>query len=239
MTVGGFAFTAANDIVLCTDKGVFKLHRQRGGELQMLPEIPMAADERFNDITTDPRGRIFAGTLTERRVEGVLYRLERGKGPVAVLGDLRTSNGMTFSLDLRHFYHTDSRVRTIRRYDYDIDSGAIDHPEVFYEGKEADGVPDGITMDMEGCLWVACFRGGKVLRLDGAGRIIDEIPVPAAHVSSVAFGGAGMNELYITTGSQGTADSSGGGDREGRDLGGAVFRAILPVAGRREWRADL
>jgi len=239
MMVGGFAFTRDNDIILCTDRGVFKLHRPGEGDLELLLEIPLAADERFNDITTDPRGRIFAGTLTERRVEGVLYRLERGKAPVAVLGDLRTSNGMTFSLDLRYFYHTDSRVRTIRRYDYDMESGAIEHPQVFYEGREADGVPDGITMDVEGCLWVACFRGGKVLRLDGQGRVIDEIAVPAAHVSSVAFGGAGMKELYITTGSQGTADLSRGGDREGRDLGGAVFRAVLDVAGRKEWRADL
>jgi len=239
MMVGGFAFDAANDIVMCTDKGVFKLHRQRDGALRMLLEIPMAADERFNDITTDPRGRIFAGTLTERRVEGVLYLLEQGKALVAVLGDLRTSNGMTFSLDLQHFYHTDSRMRTIRRYDYDIDSGAIDHPQVFYEGREADGVPDGITLDAEGCLWVACYRGGKVLRVDSKGQVIDEIAVPAAHVSSVAFGGAGMNELYITTGSQGTADLSSGDDREGRDLGGAVFRATLDVAGRKEWRANL
>ena len=243
MMVGGFAFTKANDIVMCTDKGVWKLHRGKDreahGDLELLFEIPMAADERFNDITTDPRGRIFAGTLTERRVEGVLYRLERGKAPVAVLGDLRTSNGMTFSLDLRHFYHTDSRVRTIRRYDYDIESGAIEHPQVFYEGRETDGVPDGITMDAEGCLWVACYRGGKVLRLDSAGQVIDEIAVPAAQVSSVAFGGAALNELYITTGSQGAADLSSGRDSEGRYLGGAVFRATPGAAGRTEWRADL
>jgi sugar lactone lactonase YvrE len=243
MMVGGFAFTGDNGIVLCTEKGVYKLRRSTSeappGELELLFEIPMAADERFNDITTDPRGRVLAGTLTDRRVEGVLYRLERGKNPIPVLRDIGTSNGMTFSLDQRYFYHTDSHVRTIRRYDYDIETGAIGNPEVVYEAREENGVPDGITMDSEGCIWVACYRGGKVVRIDSEGRMIQEVPVPAIQVSSVAFGGASLNELYITSACQGASDQNDGIDSEGRYLGGAVFRAPLTVTGRIEWRANL
>jgi len=237
LLIGGFAFTAGNDIVMCTDKGLYKLAHP-AGHIHRLQDIPMADDERFNDITTDPRGRILAGTLTERRRDGTLYRLERDCAPVALLHDTRTSNGMTFSLDERYFYHTDSRLRTITRYDYDLASGDISDPHVVYQGREEDGSPDGITMDTEGCLWVACYRGGKVLRLDDQGQIVRELPVPAAQPSSVMFGGGALDELFITSASQGATDPIRGVDAHGRYLGGNVFRVRPGVAGRKEWRAN-
>ena len=237
LVVGAFAFTPDNDIVLCTDKGVYKLERP-ANRLRRLVEIPMADDERFNDVTTDPRGRILAGTLSERRTDGLLYRLERDKEPVVLLRDLRTSNGMTFSLDLKYFYHTDSRVRTITRYEYDLASGAVAHPSVFYQGAEENGSPDGITMDSEGFIWVACYRAGKVLRLDNRGRTVQTIPVPATQTSSVMFGGDDLGTLFVTSGAQGAADPTTGRDDQGRYLGGDVFRIRPGVTGRKEWRAD-
>lgn len=237
LIVGGLAFTETNAIIMCTHKGVYKLTRP-AGNFELLLDIPMAEDERFNDITTDPRGRIFAGTLTERRVEGLLYRLECGKEPEVVLRDIRTSNGMTFSLDLEHFYHTDSRVRTITRYDYDLASGDIENPCVVYQGREEDGSPDGMTMDADGFLWVACYRGGKIIRIDEKGKIVQELPVPAAQPSSVMFGGDNLGELFVTSASEGAADQARGLDERGRYLGGAVFCVRLGVTGRKEWRAD-
>lgn len=242
LMVGGFAFTRNRDIVMCTHRGVYLLSRripkQRDSGLKLLFDIPMADDERFNDITTDPKGRIFAGTLTEKREKGILYRIERGKSPLVVLRDIGTSNGMTFSLDLNHFYHTDSLARTITQYDYDCETGDIDNPRIIYHGREEDGVPDGITMDTEGYIWVACWRGGKVLRIDVRGKIVRELPVPAIQPSSVIFGGDQMDELYITTACQGGADLAKGLDEQGRYLGGEVFRISLDVVGREEWPAD-
>ncbi|UCD51550.1 MAG: SMP-30/gluconolactonase/LRE family protein [Phycisphaerales bacterium] len=236
LIVGGFAFTGSNAIIMCTQRGVYKLTRPTGS-LELLFDIPMAEDERFNDITTDPRGRIFAGTLTERRVEGLLYRLERGKAPEIVLRDIKTSNGMTFSLDLKCFYHIDSRIQTITRYDYDLASGDIENPYTLYQGNKKDGSPDGMTMDADGFLWVACYRGGKILRIDDQGKIVQELPVPAAQPSSVMFGGDGLDELFITSASEGAADQAQGLDGRGRYLGGAVFRVRPGVTGRREWHA--
>jgi D-xylonolactonase len=242
MMVGGFAFTRNNDIVLCTDKGIYLLSRESGthsdSTLKLLFDIPMVSDERFNDITTDPKGRIFAGTLTERREEGTLYRLERGRSPTVVLSGIGTSNGMTFSLDLNYFYHTDSHARTITRYDYDIESGNIEKPHIIYRGREENGVPDGITMDMEGYIWVTCWRGDKVVRINPQGEIVRELPVPAVQPSSLIFGGEGMNDLYITTACQGVADLTRGLNEHGRYLGGEVFCISLDVVGRKEWRAD-
>jgi D-xylonolactonase len=240
--VGGFAFTGNNDMVLCTEKGIYRLARQSdasaGSSLRLLYGIPMAADERFNDITTDPRGRIFAGTLTARREQGILYRLEKDRFAEVVLSDIGTSNGMTFSLDLKYFYHTDSHVRTITRYDYDLDTGDIANPCAIYKAAEANGVPDGITMDAEGHIWIACWRGRKVIRIDSAGQIVSELPIPAVQISSVAFGGDDMNELYVTTACEGGADLARGLDESGRYLGGEVFCAHLDAVGRKEWPAD-
>jgi len=225
LVIGGFAFTESNDIVMCTDKGVYKFVRP-AGSLHLLVEIPMADDERFNDITTDPRGRILAGTLTERREEGLLYRLERDKAPAVILRDIGTS------------YHTDSHIQTITRYDYDLASGDIQNPCIIYHGKKEDGSPDGITMDAEGFIWVACYRGGKIIRIDIDGKIVRELPVPATQPSSVMFGGNDLNELYVTSASQGATDPVKGLDDQGRYLGGEVFRIRPGVTGRKEWRAD-
>lgn len=237
LVVGGFAFTKDNNVIMCTDKGIYKLVRTTGS-LHRLLDVPMAPDERFNDITTDPRGRILAGTLTEQRKEGMLYRLERGKAPTVILRDIGTSNGMTFSLDLKYFYHTDSHVRTITRYDYDLASGDIKNPRIVYRGKKENGSPDGITMDADGFIWVACYRGGKIIRIDDKGEIVQELPVPAAQPSSVTFGGDDLKELFITSASQGATDPAKGLDDQGHCLGGEVFRTVPGVTGRKEWRAD-
>ena len=240
--IGGFAFTRTNDIVLCANKGVYLLPGHPAADgisgLKMLFDIPMAPDERFNDITTDPAGRIFAGTLTKRRVEGTLYRLEKGKSPVPVVRDIGTSNGMTFSLDLKQFYHTDSHAKTITRYDYDLDTGDIENGQVIYRGADGDGAPDGITMDTEGFIWVACWGGSKVVRIDSQGAIVRRLAVPAIQTSSVIFGGDGMNQLYITTACEHGADLTRGLDEQGRYLGGEVFHAGLDIVGRKEWPAD-
>jgi sugar lactone lactonase YvrE len=237
--VGGLAFNTDGTLILCTEGGVFKVGRDPGDQMQLLYDIPMAGDERFNDITTDPRGRLYAGTLTDRRTEGLLYRLEKGKEPAVVMRDIRTSNGMTFSLDHRYFYHTDSRARTITRYKYDPVTGDIENPMVVYQANEADGVPDGITMDAEGFIWVACFSGAKVLRIDDQGKVEREVPVPAYHVTSVMFGGDNLNELFITTACEHAADPQQGLDEQGRYLGGHVYRVVTDVKGREEWYADL
>lgn len=238
--VGGFAFTKNNDMVLCTDKGVYLLKRQAGAKpaLQLLFDIPMAQGERFNDITTDPAGRIFAGTLIKKQTKGKLYRLEKEKPPVPLLWNIGTSNGMTFSLDLKYFYHTDSRTRMITRYDYDLQTGDIANPEIFYEGLEENGVPDGITMDSDGYIWIACWRGSKVIRVDSQGNIVSEIPTPAIQTSSVIFGGENMNEMYITSACEDGADPAKGLDESGRYLGGEVFHVKLDIVGRKEWPAD-
>ena len=165
MMVGGFAFRRGGDFVLCTDKGIFTADRALA-DWRKLHDIPLADDERINDVTTDPRGRVFAGTLKRSLADGTLYRIERGRNPVAVLRGIGISNGMTFSLDERTFFHTDSLARRITAFDYDSATGEISGSRVFYQGVKKEGYPDGITADREGCIWLACWGASQIIRLD-------------------------------------------------------------------------
>jgi sugar lactone lactonase YvrE len=188
LQVGGFAFTRDDALVLCTDRGVFRLGIDSSGaprgEPELLFRVPLAPDEMFNDITTDPVGRIFAGTLDRTRSTGTLYRFERGRPPMAVLHDVGCSNGMTFSLDERSFFHTDSAACRITRYAYDRGTGDISSPAVHYQGRREDGVPDGITIDREGCVWSAFWGASVVRRLDPEGRSARSASQPGSHRAS-------------------------------------------------------
>ena len=238
MKIGGFAFRRGGGFLLCTDAGVFTADDTLA-DWNKLYSIAMTGDERFNDITTDPRGRVFAGTMESTLANGTLYRMERGREPVAVLRGIGISNGMTFSLDERTFFHTDSLARRITAFDYDAATGEIANPRLFYQGAERDGCPDGITMDRDGCIWVACWGGSQVLRLDRRGTITERVPIPARQPSSVAFGGSRMDRLFVTSAYEGAADAARGLDAGGCFLGGHLYSFFTETAGRPEWEADL
>jgi len=240
--VGGFAFTRKGGMMLCTDSGVYLLAPdemgKRNGVLKKLFDVPMVPGELFNDITVDPKGRIFAGTLRSDCKDGTLYRIERAAEPTPVIRHIGCSNGMTFSMDEKTFFHTDSISRTISSYRYDAATGQIEDAAVFFEGDDTQGMPDGITLDTEDHIWAAFWGDSVVRRLSSKGEIVKEIPLPARQPSSVMFGGEDLRDLYITTASQGASDIEKGLDGQGNFLGGHVYRVRTPYKGRPEWLAD-
>jgi D-xylonolactonase len=242
LQVGGFAFTRGGSMVLCTDRGVYALEVGPDGvpdpKPRLLLRVPLAENEMFNDITTDPEGRIYAGTLDRHRPTGCLYRLERGKDPVRLLEGIGCSNGMTFSMDERFFFHTDSLTRRITRWEYDRATGNIRSPRVFFQGAGSDGLPDGITMDAEDHLWAAFWGAAAVRRLDPRGKMVKEVGFPTRQVSSVMFGGEELEDLYVTSAAEHAADLSTGRDANGVFLGGPLYRFRPGVRGRAEWTAD-
>jgi sugar lactone lactonase YvrE len=241
--IGGFAFTQNGGMVLCSDYGV-EIVRNRGEALneakaETLFKIPFAEKERFNDITVDPEGRIFAGTVDMNGYGGVLYRLEFQREPAVVLQNPGCSNGMAFSMNEKFFFHTDSWSRRITRYRYDRTAGEIGKPVLFFQAEEDHGIADGCTIDQEDHLWVAFYRGGPVRRLDSRGKIVEEIRLPVLQPTSVIFGGPGLSDLYITSAAQGTADMETVRSESGQLIGGPVFRVHVNVSGRAEWTARL
>lgn len=187
------------------------------------------ADNRFNDGKCDPRGRFLAGTMDmgEKDPNGSLYSFD-GKSVTKLLGGVTISNGMAWSPYHKTFYYIDTSTRTVQAFDYDLETGAISSPREVVRVPESLGWPDGMTSDMQGNLWIAMWGGAQVTKWNPAsGQLLERIPVPAKNVSSCAFGGRDMNELYITSARKGLDEAA----LSHYPLTGGVFRLETNVEG--------
>jgi sugar lactone lactonase YvrE len=182
--------------------GVFSARSQSVDELI---EVEKAlANNRMNDGKCDCRGRFWAGTMATDHTPqaGTLYRLERagtGYAVAAALTGITVANGIDWSPDNRLMYYIDSPTQRVDVFDFDAERGTLSHRRSLVEIAASDGLPDGMTVDAEGYLWVALFRAGKVRRYSPAGMADMEISLPVTLVTSCAFGGPDLADLYITT----------------------------------------
>lgn len=221
--LGGFTFQADGSLLLFMARGAVRRWRE-GDVTTLIEEIPEDADSRFNDVAADPEGRVFCGTMPTEKHTSRLYRLDTNGTLTRVLDDVGLSNGMGFTLDEQQMYYTDTRRKTIYRFDYDRQSGALSNQHVFvYSGSE-DGSPDGMTVDAEGFVWSARWDGSCLVRYAPDGREDRRIHFPAKKVSSAAFGGPSYEDLYVTT--------AGGQNKVVEGAGaGALFRLRPGVRG--------
>jgi sugar lactone lactonase YvrE len=158
-------------------------------------------DNRFNDGKCAPDGRAFAGSISLSRTPGTaaLYRLDPDLSVTRVLDDLTNSNGMAWSLDGRSVYHIDTPRRAIRAFDYE--DGALLNPRTVIDTAALAGVPDGMTIDCDGNLWVAFCHGSAVVQFDPhGGAVLRHIALPCFESTSVCFGGDNFATLFVTTG---------------------------------------
>jgi len=180
-----------------------------------LHEVPVVGTEdRFNDGKCDPMGRLWAGTMGYESTPG---QPEIGKGSLFLLnkGQLSTkvspvsiSNGLAWSHDKTIMYYIDSIPRVVYAYDYDNATGDITNQRVavdFNRWSIAEvGLPDGMTIDMDGKLWVAGYLSSKVMQFDPTnGALLRSITVPGIRTTSCCFGGKDYSELYVTSARQG------------------------------------
>ncbi|MDB5715377.1 MAG: putative gluconolactonase [Sphingomonadales bacterium] len=164
---------------------------------------------RFNDGKVDMGGRFWAGTMddTEEQATGALYRLDADLRWSLQDDGYRVPNGPAFSPDGRFAYHTDSAERVIYRFEIGDDGNlAAKHEWAHFE--QADGHPDGMTVDGEGCLWVAFWDGWCVRQLSTLGETIAMIPLPIQRPTSCAFGGAALDRLFITSATVGLDEAA-------------------------------
>jgi sugar lactone lactonase YvrE len=167
------------------------------------PNLP---GNRFNDGKCDPAGRFLAGSMDDAEIEasGSLYSLDPHGTLKTLLTSTRISNGLAWSPDALTFYFIDTPTRTVMAYDYDLVSGDIAAPRPVIYVPPALGWPDGMTSDSEGMLWVAMWGGAKLTRWNPAtGGLLAQIPFPALNVSSCAFGGPDLTDLYVTSARKG------------------------------------
>jgi len=186
-------------------------------------------DLRFNDAKVDAAGRIWAGTMNAAdvsRPHGKLFRLDPDGGLHTALSEYHICNGPTFSLDGRTMYHNDSFLDRTHAYDVNAD-GSLVNPRVWRQFGPGEGSPDGMTVDSEGCVWIAQWGGSRVCRYSPAGELLTTIVMPVAQPSSVAFGGPDLKTLYITSAWQGYDDARRAADPQA----GALFSVRVDVPG--------
>jgi sugar lactone lactonase YvrE len=199
----------------------FALPRAAGGlvagvgrELVVLDPAPrtLAAVEpdrpgnRFNDAACDPCGRLWAGTLSTTRAPGTaaLYRVAPGDAPRVALAGVTVSNGLDWSPDATRLYYVDSVTQRIDALGFDLDRGRLGARRPFAAVDPADGLPDGLCVDADGGVWVALFGGGAIRRYAPDGRLSAHVPLPVSHPTSLAFGGADLRDLYVTSARRGS-----------------------------------
>ena len=220
--IGGMALHEAGGLIVAGRNISFKPFG--GGEGTVLLDCAGADGAvGFNDLTTDPGGRLYVGSLGFSPITagaeekpGSLYLIGLDGRAHALAPGIRLTNGLGVSPDGRRLYHSDSRTHKVWRYERAGD-GTVGPREPFAEipaeipGEMPEGIPDGLAVAEDGAVWVAVADGGCVLAFNPDGSQRERIEVPVPMVTSVCFGGGDLRELYIVTGSRGTDSDRGGG----------------------------
>jgi sugar lactone lactonase YvrE len=227
--VGAVAIRADGGLVVAAASGV-GLADEGSDEVEWL--LPLFRDEPemcFNDAKCDPQGRLWAGSIPKERGtrQGALHRVHRNGSHAVVLPAVGLCNGLDWSPDGRELYFVDSlgadgAAGTLSRYRFDADEGTLGAGIVIATFAQGE-LPDGMCIDTDGCVWLAVWGAGKVQCFSSEGTLQDEIELPSPRVTSCAFGGPDMRQLFITTGRPMTP---------GDPHAGAVFVAEPGARGR-------
>lgn len=171
-----------------------------GGAFSWLHREPVAG-RRGNDAAVAPDGSFWAGTMAydETPGAGTLSR-HTGDGQVrTVLASVAVSNGTGWSPDGRLMYYNDSPTRRIDVFDHDPETGELSGRRTLAVIEEGGGFPDGLTVDEDGCVWVALWGGSAVRRYTPSGALDRTLPLAVRNPTACAFGGADLRDLYVTT----------------------------------------
>ncbi|MCU1493641.1 MAG: hypothetical protein JWO62_1405 [Acidimicrobiaceae bacterium] len=185
---------------------------------------------RMNDGSCDAAGRLFAGTMAfaESAGRGALYRLEPSLDLTVVEAPVTVSNGIDWSPDGTRMYYVDSATHGIDVFDYDLATGVPSARRRLATVETDDGLPDGLTVDSEGYVWVAFWGGWCVRRYAPDGELDRVVRFPTSAVTACAFGGPDLADLYVTTAYEGLTTK----ERARQPLAGALFRVTTGVHGR-------
>jgi sugar lactone lactonase YvrE len=199
--VGAAVPTTDGQLALAVSDG-FSMLDPASGRIERIADVETdVADTMMNDGKCDPAGRFWAGTKDANgsRPIGALYRLDPDRRPITVLRGVTVSNGLGWSPDRTTMYYIDSPTHRIEVFDFDLDTGQVANRRTLVELPENWGLPDGMTVDEEGFLWVAFWSGSAVRRFDPEGQVVATVEFPVSQVTSCAFGGDDLSDLYVTS----------------------------------------
>ena len=236
--LGSVVLREDGDGLLVAAEDGFRTLDVPAGRSRLLAAV--AADDPrvlMNDGACDPAGRFVAGTMTREAESGrgALYRFDPPDAAVPVLSGLGVSNGLAWDAAGSTLFHIDTLLRRVDLLAYDVHEGTIGGRRSAFDLSGYPGLPDGMAIDAEGCLWVAFWRGGAVRRFTAEGELLEEVAVPVQRTTSCCLGGPDLRDLYVTTARRSIRDAPAGVE----ELAGAVFRYRVAVPGvpASRWRA--
>jgi sugar lactone lactonase YvrE len=194
-----------NSVIVALEDGIYELDLETE-KLTFIcqPENPLIKTNKYNDGKCDSKGRLWVGTMdiNTEQGRGGFYCVNGNGEYQKILKNVSISNGVCWSLDNKKMYYQDSPLRTVSAFDFDIDKGSISEREEIIKLPKGVGDPDGNTLDATGMVWIAHWGGACVSKWNPhTGQMLQKIDVPACNVTSVAFGGPTLEDLYITTAS--------------------------------------
>jgi sugar lactone lactonase YvrE len=228
-SVGAAVPTTSGRLAFAASDG-FSLLDPETGRMRPIAEVEAGDPQtRMNDGKCDAAGRFWAGTMDVegRRPLGSLYRLDADHRLMRVLTGVTISNGIGWSPDDRTMYYIDSITHGVDAFDFEPETGSVSDRRRLVGFPTEWGLPDGMTVDEEGFLWVAFWDGAAVRRITPDGRVASVVRFPVSRVTSCAFGGEDLTDLYVTSAKNGL---SGAQLREQPDAGG-LFRLRPGVRG--------
>jgi len=190
---GGLVLAIRDGIAVTTESG-------EGLQLTAPVERDIPGN-RMNDAKCDPAGRLLAGTMAFDLSphSAALYCVEPDWSFERIVPDVTQSNGIAWGPGGSRMYFIDSATHGVDVFDYDVDTCSASNRRRLVTIDPAHGIPDGMAADDKGNLWVACFGGAAVRCYSPAGALLDEIFFPVTQVTSCAFGGSGLADLYVTS----------------------------------------
>ncbi|KYQ89243.1 senescence marker protein-30 family protein [Tieghemostelium lacteum] len=201
------------ELVIALRSGI-SIYNQYSKNLKVISHPEKVVTNRYNDGKCDANGRFWVGSMSLENgtpAKATLYTIDSRLKVQEKLQNVKISNGIIWSLDNRAMYYIDTLTMGVDRFDFDLDSGEISNRKRVITFSGQDGLPDGMTIDSEGYLWVCHYDGGKVTRWNpDNGNKLMTVWVPGVKkVTSVAFGGDDLSDLFITTGRDGNSPDSG------------------------------
>ena len=228
--ISAFAIRKIGGFVVASENGFKLLDQNKSKLVPIIDPESTKPNNRFNDGRCDRAGRFWSGTMVEKGnlvPNASLYSLNCNNVCEKKYDNLILSNGLAWSPDDKTMYLADTRHPVVWAFDFDLNSGHISNQRVFLEFTARDGVPDGATVDTDGCYWLAQPHASQVCRYTSSGRLDTIIKLPVTKPTMCAFGGSNFDTLYITTNSYGFSEE----ELANQPLAGCLFAVEVAAQG--------